>query len=186
MEKQTGSAGNFVEKIKLFSGPGTRQWPRFLVADIPSIRSIHSNAGSEINVTNISRGGALLRTNRRMAPCTRIQLNFELAECTIQLTAAVLRSSISSQEGRERYQAAVAFDRPFQFSNANSQRSPANDTMQEPVFTSIQFEDFFSETSEFYYTPVQYGDSAMIAAFFALGGRNPQDARLAMPKQNDW
>jgi hypothetical protein len=184
MEKQTGSAGNYTEKIKLFSGPGTRQWPRFLVADIPSIRSIQSNAGSEINVANISRGGALLRTHRRMAPCTRIQLNFELAEGTIQLTAAVLRSSISSREGRERYQAAVAFDRPFQFSNC--QRGPATDTMQEPVFTSIRFEDFFSESSEFYYTPVQDRDSAMIAAFFALGGRNPQDALHEMPRFNDW
>jgi hypothetical protein len=184
MENQTGSAGNFTAKIKLFSGPGTRQWPRFPVADIPSIRSIHSNAGSEIKVANISRGGALLRTHRRMAPCTRIQLNFELAECTIQLTAAVLRSSISSQEGRARYQAAVAFDRPLQFSNG--QRSPATDTMQEPVFRSFQFEEFFSESSEFYYKPVQDRDSAMIAAFFALGVRDPQDALREMTRLNDW
>jgi hypothetical protein len=115
-----------------------------------------------------------------MAPCTRIQLNFELAECTIQLTAAVLRSSISSQEGK----AAVAFDRPLQFSNG--QRSPATDTMQEPVFRSFQFEEFFSESSEFYYKPVQDRDSAMIAAFFALGVRDPQDALREMTRLNDW
>lgn len=179
-----GSAGNFAEKIKLFSGPGTRQWPRFLVADIPSIRRIRSNAGSEIKVANISRGGALLRTNRRMAPCTRIQLNLELAKGTLQLNAAVLRSSIASRKGLARYQAAVAFDRPLQI--LNGQRGPATDTMQELVFKSFQFEPFFPESSAFSRKPVQDGDSAMMAAFFALGVCNPQDALQKMPKLNDW
>ncbi|MBN2321994.1 MAG: PilZ domain-containing protein [Acidobacteria bacterium] len=101
-------------KIRLFSGPGTRRWPRFSISDVPSIREIKSAAGSRIDVVDISRGGALLRTPRRLLPGTRIRLNAETSEGSIPVAGLVLRSSDFNMEGGAQYQAAVVFDRPLQ------------------------------------------------------------------------
>ena len=100
-------------KISLFSGPGTRQWPRFSIEDFPSIRGIKSAAGSSIDAVDISRGGALLLTPRRLIPGTRIRLHIETSEGGIPVAALVLRSSHFSAEEEAQYQAAVVFDSPL-------------------------------------------------------------------------
>src|SRR5512135_796775 len=67
MEGSTGSTRSSPQKIRLFSGPGTRRWPRFDISDVPSIAGVSSETGSRIKVVNISQGGALLQTAERAA-----------------------------------------------------------------------------------------------------------------------
>jgi hypothetical protein len=185
MELQTGSIGSFAEKIKLFSGPGTRQWTRFDISDVPAIKGIRSKTGSAINVANISRGGALLRTRKRLARATRVQLNLAIEEGVIQLTGLVLRSSIYSPKGMPRFQAAVAFDRPLEI--LGSQPKPMPDTLQAPVPKFPPFDMFCSDNCESLCSPILNGDSSAIADFFAAGVCDVQDAALhEMFRLNDW
>lgn len=100
-------------KISLFSGPGTRQWPRFSIADFPSIREIKSAAGSGIDAVDISRGGALLLTPRRLTPGTRIRLHIETSEGGFSVAALVFLSSHFSPEEGAQYQAAAVFESPL-------------------------------------------------------------------------
>ena len=113
-------------KIRLFSGPGTRQWPRYSISDVSSIREIRSAAGSGIDVVDISRGGTLLQTPRRLVPGTRIQLNVETSEGDIPVAGLVLRASGFGPEGRTQYQAAVVFDRPLKFPERRKQKLEAS------------------------------------------------------------
>lgn len=171
MERRTDSTGSLAAKIKLFTGPGTRRWPRFNIEDVPSVKGIHSNAGSEIQVANISRGGALLQTRKRLAPGTRIRLEVVTVEDRFPLAGFVLRSCMSSPNGTPRYQAAVAFDTPLQI--------PA------PWFS--RFRLFPYEGGLSLYTPARDGNAAAISAFFAVSFSIARDAALnEMLKLNDW
>ena len=140
-------------KIRLFSGPGTRQWPRYSISDVSSIREIRSAAGSRIDVIDISRGGTLLRTPRRLVPGTRVRLNVETLEGSMPVAGLVLRSSDSNPEGGTQYQAAVVFDRLLKFPDGREQKvesfrkaefCPDEDVSTIAGFLSI---DFCSEQS---------------------------------------
>lgn len=122
-------------KIKLFSGPGTRQWPRYDMSEIPLIRNVSSNACSLLKIINISKGGALLGARNRLVPHTRVRLKLQTDAGTARLTAFVLRSEGSPADTVLRFQAAVAFDSPFHlldkltiletlFSHASGHRIP--------------------------------------------------------------
>ena len=112
-------------KIRLFSGPGTRQWTRYRISDAPSIHGIRSAAGTRIDVVDISRGGTLLLTPRRLVPGTRIRLNVETSEGSVPVAGLVLRSSKSNPEGGPQYQAAVVFDCPLKFPDDREQKAEA-------------------------------------------------------------
>jgi hypothetical protein len=168
--------GELAVKIKLFTGPGTRRWPRFNIADAPSLKGIRSSAGSEIRVANISRGGALLQTRKRLAPGTRIQLKLMIVEGEIPLTGFVLRSSISSPKGMPRYQAAVAFDSPLRL--FDGQPGPTADASPSCCV-------FRSDIYESLYKPIRDLDSS--AGFLAASVCNAQDAAFFEAcKLNDW
>jgi hypothetical protein len=66
-----------------------------------------------MKVINIARGGALLETDVRLPPGTKIVLRVVTIEGVIQITSQVLRSSISSLKGTPKYQSAVAFENPL-------------------------------------------------------------------------
>jgi hypothetical protein len=177
MEFCTGLMRSSTQKIILFSGPGTRRWPRFRISEVPSITGVSSNAGSRIKVVNISRGGALLQTNERAAPHTKIQLNFATSEGVIQLTGFVLRSSVSSPKGMPQFQAAVAFDRPLR----------VFDEPQEPTASMPQSGEFSSGSIELLYKPTEDEESAMIPAFLAIHFCKDKDfAQDETFKLNDW
>jgi hypothetical protein len=120
-----GGGGSQFMKIRLFSGPGTRQWPRYSISDVPSIRGIRSAAGSGIDVVDISRGGTLLRTPRRLMPGTRIRLNVETSEGNMPVSGLVLRSSDANPEGGTQCQTAVVFNRPLKFPDGREQKVEA-------------------------------------------------------------
>jgi hypothetical protein len=185
MEMQIESIGSFAKRIKLFSGPGTRQWPRFRIAEVSSIKGVTSDAGPGIKIINISRGGALLRTRRRLAPNKRIQVNLVLAEGVIQLTGFVLRSSPSFHDGIKRYQAAVAFDRPLRFLDGN--QGPALGITPFSFLRASSCDTFSFEDMESWQTPNKERGSAAVSALFTLSICGAQDSLLGeMLKLNDW
>jgi hypothetical protein len=185
MEYRTWSTSSSAKRIKLFSGPGTRRWPRFNISEVPSIKGISLNSGARIKVVNMSRGGALLQTRRRIARGTEINLNLNMAEGTVQLTGLVLRSSISSLKGIPQYHAAVAFDRPLKI--FDEPPGPIADASQAPVFKSSPSGLFPPDRRDASHEPIKDGDSAMIAAFFAISFCHAPDAALdEMSSLNDW
>jgi hypothetical protein len=98
------------------------------------VKSICSNAESEMQIANISRGGALLRSRWPLVPRTKVQLEFVIPGGVIQLAGFVLRSSISSPRGMPRFQTAVAFDRPLQI--LDYQPPPMVHTSQASAFSA--------------------------------------------------
>jgi hypothetical protein len=66
-----------------------------------------------MHAVDISKGGVLLRTRRRLLPGTRIHLEFEMAEGVIRVAGFVVRSPVSSATRIPRYRAVVAFDSPL-------------------------------------------------------------------------
>jgi len=113
MENPFDPKGSAKKKAKQYSGPSTRQWPRYKISEVPSLKGVTSNGGSELEVINISRGGALLESDMRMRPGTKILLRVVTIEGVIQIAGHVLRSSISSLKGVPRYQSAVEFENPL-------------------------------------------------------------------------
>ncbi|MEJ2108590.1 MAG: PilZ domain-containing protein [Acidobacteriota bacterium] len=101
-----------LNNVRHFIGDGKRQYPRFKISDIPLIRKVQSE-DFKVKVVNILRGGALLRTGRRLNPGMSMKLHIKIAKDTIPFIGFVLRSDRSSSKWRFRYQAAVSFDRPL-------------------------------------------------------------------------
>jgi len=125
MEMPFGLKNGLKKKTKRYAGPNTRQWPRYDPAQIPSVKSIHTSSGTEMTVINISRGGALLETEGRLPPGTKILLRVVTIEGVIQIAGNVLRSSISSVNGTPKYRSAVAFANPLHILDDLSEKSVA-------------------------------------------------------------
>jgi hypothetical protein len=179
----TFSAGSAVKKIKLFHGPGTRQWPRIHSADLPSL-TVLSGAGFEIPVVNISQGGALLRTRSKLAPGTKIPLHFWVGSDGISLSAFVLRCSVSSTKRLPRYETAVVFNRALPILDGGPQASAAASkgvVMKSPPF------GLFAGSEEISCERTPDEVSPIIAAFLALDICIEQDpALIAMRQVNRW
>ncbi len=172
------------QKIKLFSGPGTRRWHRFDISEVPSIADVSSDTGSRVRVVNISRGGALLQTNELAAPRSKIQLNFKTSGGAIPLTGLVLRSSISYPKGVPQYQAAVAFDCLLPIIDARQE--PTADTSQTPLESS-QSGELPPNSGEPLRKLIQSEDTAIISAFLAIGPFIENGETLdEMSRLNDW
>jgi hypothetical protein len=185
MEYRTGLTSSSAKRITLFSGPGTRQWPRINISEIPSIKGISLSSGARIKIVNMSRGGALLQTRRHIARGTEINLILSMADDTVQLSGLVLRSSISSLKGIPQYHAAVAFDHLLKIFDDSP--GPIANISQVPAFESSPSGLFPPDRSDASHEPIQDGDSAMIAAFFAISFYNAPDAALdEMFRLNDW
>lgn len=172
-------------KIKLFSGHGTRQWPRFNIEDVPLIKEVLSSAGSRLRVANISRGGALLWTKKRMLRSTLIKLKVITSEEVIPLSGSVLRSSVFAPKLMPRYQAAVAFDRPLQILDHESKLS----MITKPVITLYlaPSEAFPLESNTSSHDSSHSKDLPMIADFGALNLWTERYARMREElKLNGW
>jgi hypothetical protein len=185
MEITNESVGCVSGKIKLFSGPGTRQWPRFNITDVPFIKEVSSYAGSRLRIANISRAGALLLTKGRLIRGTRLKLKVVTSEGTIPLFASVLRSLVFTPKGIPRYQAAVVFDRPLQILDHDSRL--AMDTKLAISIHPSPSDTFPPATNASFRNSSQSEDLLMIAAFLALNFYTEQYARMHEElKLNDW
>ncbi len=97
-----------------------RSSPRFPPAAFPSLKSACLASGAEVNLINISRGGALLECCERLAPSTRVSLRCITSEGVIQLHGQILRSTISHVSGGLRYRSAVSFEKEFPLQPENA------------------------------------------------------------------
>ena len=86
----------------------------------PSLKGAYLVSGSEVNLINISRGGALLESAERLAPSTRISLRLITTEGIKQLYGQILRCSISHLNGGLRYRSAVSFEQEFPLQTVNT------------------------------------------------------------------
>ena len=153
-------------KISLFSGPGTRRWPRFRLSDIPSIGGVRSVAGFRIGVVDISRGGALLRTRRCLVPGTSIRLHIVTKEGNFPVAGFVLRSSDLNSKEDLPCRTAVSFDHLIRIPD------------HRPHEAVKMFQDAVRNTGE---------DTGMIADFLAIDFQIERDAAMAeMLRFNDW
>ena len=90
-----------------------RQWPRLNPDNTPSLKGITLSQGNEAQVVDISRGGALIETDVRLCPQTKIGFKVQTTEGTFRITGSVLRSSIKSLQGTPIYQSAIVFENPL-------------------------------------------------------------------------
>lgn len=172
-------------KIKLFSGPGTRQWPRFNIADVPLIKEIRSNTGSRLRVINISRGGAFLWTKRCLIHGTRINLRVMTSEEVFPLAGSVLRSLVFASKWMPRYQTAVAFDRPLQILDHDPK--PSMNTKLVTGATASPSDEFPHESNASFRGSSHSADLPVISDFGALNLWTEQYTRMRDElKLNNW
>jgi hypothetical protein len=95
-------------------GENRRRFPRLNPADIPFLKNVEFNQGSDVRIINISQGGMLLETETRLRPDFKIYLKLVTTEGVFKMDGTILRSSISSLQGAPKYRTAIAFERPFE------------------------------------------------------------------------
>jgi hypothetical protein len=118
------------------TGMERRTSPRLPPSAIPALKSISLSSGPEVVLINISRGGALLESDRRLRPSTKICLRLVTAEAVHQVWGRVLRSQVSRLAGGLHYQSAVAFDQELALLAAvteNTLVQTTSSTMEPPA-----------------------------------------------------
>ncbi len=180
MEKSSSSKGAFKRKRGREPGIDARKWPRFTPEQVPSLKGITSNQGAELQVINISRGGALLETRMRLAPGTRIMLKVVTVEGVIQIAGQVLRSSISSLEGAPKYQSAVAFESPLHILDDLTEQTISLPKQSDAGSASLQPDESLTGSRN-------HEDSRMNGPILSVSAWEAQDTALyEMLKLNDW
>ncbi len=90
-----------------------RRSPRFDSSAIPNLKSVHQVEGPEVKLINISRGGALIETQKRIPPGSKISLRIVTTEKVYTLNGQILRCYVYEIEKVLTYQCALAFDEDF-------------------------------------------------------------------------
>ena len=90
-----------------------RQWTRLSPENTPSLKGIAMTQGNTARVVDISRGGALIETDVRLCPQTKISFKVLMESGDFRITGSVLRSSIKSLKGTPIYQSAIVFENPL-------------------------------------------------------------------------
>ena len=91
-----------------------RRAPRLAPTAIPELKSASLLAGPEIQLINLSRGGALLESDTRIVPGANICIRLVAADAVFLLRGRVLRSRASHLRGTALiYECAVAFQEEF-------------------------------------------------------------------------
>ncbi len=117
-------------RAKKYTGTERRRWPRFEPKDLPFLKSVAFSQGGEVQVINISQGGMLLETERRLQPKMKVQLRIDASSGAFDIEGQVLRSSITSIQGAPRYQSAIAFKYPIHMLLDNVKADPAEQTQK--------------------------------------------------------
>lgn len=87
-----------------------RKWDRFGPEDIPSLKGIVFSEGNTARVIDICCGGALIETDVRLCPQTKIGFKVMLDQRDFRITGSVLRSAVKSLKDTPIYRSAIAFD----------------------------------------------------------------------------
>jgi hypothetical protein len=123
-----------------YSGAERRRWARLNPSDLPFLKSVAFNQGSEVQVVDISQGGMLLETEMRLQPKMKVILRLESNTDEHKIEGYVLRSSIASLQGAPRYRSAIIFRHPIdklldQVKDQQKKHKP--EALPGPVKTSI-------------------------------------------------
>jgi len=89
-----------------------RKYARISPENTPSLKGIALTQGTTARVVDISRGGALIETDVRLCPQTKIGFKVLMTQGDFRITGSVLRSSIKSLKGPI-YQSAIVFENPL-------------------------------------------------------------------------
>jgi len=100
---------------------------RFPPEAFPSLNGAFLRSGISVKLINISSGGALVESEERLAPNTKICLKISAAEGTFVLQGRIIRSTISQLHGGPRYSAGIAFNNKFPLQAADANPAMAND-----------------------------------------------------------
>jgi len=90
-----------------------RQHTRLSPENTPELKGIALTQGNTARVVDISRGGALIETDVRLCPQTKISFKVLMEQGDIRITGSVLRSSIKSLKGTPIYESAIVFEHPL-------------------------------------------------------------------------
>src|SRR5512140_2747210 len=102
------------------TGIDQRAHPRMPPSVIPHLKAVRIVAGSEAKLINISRGGALIETDARLAPKSPICLRIVTAEAVLVLKGRVVYSRTAVLGSSTiRFQTAMQFDEDFMLADAS-------------------------------------------------------------------
>ena len=90
-----------------------RQYARLSLENTPALKGITLTQGNTACVIDISRGGALIETDVRLCPQTKIGFKVLTDNGDFRVTGTVLRSSIKSLKGAPIYLSAIVFENPL-------------------------------------------------------------------------
>jgi len=90
-----------------------RKYARLSLENTPSIKGIALTQGNTARVVDISRGGALIESDVRLCPQTKIGFKILTEKGDLRVSGSVLRSSIKSLQGTPIYQSAIVFENPL-------------------------------------------------------------------------
>lgn len=101
------------------SGVEQRAYPRRPPSVIPHLKAVRIVAGPEANLINVSRGGALIETDARLAPKSPICLRIVTAEAILMLKGRVVYSRTAVLGSSTiRFHTAMQFDEEFLLADA--------------------------------------------------------------------
>jgi hypothetical protein len=110
------------------SGRDRRTSPRCPPSSIPSLKSARLSDGTELNLINISRGGALIESESRMIPGLTICIRMVAADALLMIRGRILRSKAKQIRGSTIvYQSAIAFDEDFSLLTEDHEEVSAQD-----------------------------------------------------------
>ena len=101
------------QRMKRQSGEEKRKIPRLdIYFAMPTLISANWAGGSEVELINISRRGALIDSRERMSPGSSVSLRFITAETTYVIKGQIARCGTSLKNNRV-FQSAIAFEEDF-------------------------------------------------------------------------
>jgi len=138
-----------------------RASPRLPPEAFPSLNGAFLRSGASVELIDISSGGALVESEERLAPNTRISLKIATDKGTLTLHGRILRSIISQLKGTPRYRSGIAFDDKFPLQPENPNTAMAEDieaTAQEsfpPTIPRLQVEQSQQPPANHTYTETE-------------------------------
>ncbi len=106
------------DRRKKVRGSDRRQWRHLRPSDIPFLKKVEVNKGSQITIVNISREGLLLETETCLGPNLKIMIKLVTTKGVFLLEGITLRSSVFSLKGAPKYRTAIKFSHPFDLMDA--------------------------------------------------------------------
>ena len=112
------------------TGIERRRYPRKPPSAIPNLKTVRIVAGPEAKLINISRSGALVETEARLAPSSQIGLRLVTADAVLVLKGRIVYSRTAALGSSTiRFQSAIQFDEEFPLIDAET----GAETQQESV-----------------------------------------------------